>query len=351
MDKNLFWSAAFDSFWNWLFGGVMLIIGVITFFYPNLQPVLNWPTLSQVLPPLGWLAIGIIIWSIGFAWNVRKRLRDKQTEKIAHQENMIIEGKDFKDSQVIKADRLQNVAGRDIYNIQFPKNTTEQSSQPKIAIENLSDLGENGKFHQIRDDEKGEDAWKIISTREYGTAIFANKIREANGGRITLSTGTYLNVPSISSLIKNFTTAEIALEICRLAENFKDRFGHIRDQATLEGEVSEVTAGKNLWILRKDQTERVFYKLRDLFEPAKFQYDCRKDVEDNLQKLFGIFQRYSNSVNMWVSLSSSPLYHGNSLNGLVDAVFGSPATQYINEVDATVETIVQLFIPYIRGEK
>ena len=78
MDKELLISSAFDSFWNWLLGGVMLAISVIAFFYPNLQPVINWPTLSQVLPPAGWIVLGIIIWLVGFAWNVIKRLREKQ---------------------------------------------------------------------------------------------------------------------------------------------------------------------------------------------------------------------------------------------------------------------------------
>ena len=77
MNRRLLFDAAFDSLWNWLLGGITLIISVITFFYPDLQPILNFPTLSEILPPFGWLATGIIIWLVGFVWNVRKRRKEE----------------------------------------------------------------------------------------------------------------------------------------------------------------------------------------------------------------------------------------------------------------------------------
>src|SRR4030095_772073 len=80
MDWKLLRSAAFDSFWNWLLGGVFTIISAITFFDPDLQPVFNFPALSQVLSPLGLLIIGIFIWFLGFAWNIRKQLKQKSLQ-------------------------------------------------------------------------------------------------------------------------------------------------------------------------------------------------------------------------------------------------------------------------------
>jgi len=122
MDWKLLRSAAFDSFWNWLLGGVFTIISVITFFYPDLQPVINFPVLRQVLSPLGLLIIGIVIWLLGFAWNVRKQLKEKPSqnrhETYPANRNEVhgdgIAADIVRDSPVVKAGGSSVAVGRDL---------------------------------------------------------------------------------------------------------------------------------------------------------------------------------------------------------------------------------------------
>jgi hypothetical protein len=50
MDIKKFFSLVFKSIWAWIIGGIFALIGVVTFFFPDLADVLNWESLSQRLP-------------------------------------------------------------------------------------------------------------------------------------------------------------------------------------------------------------------------------------------------------------------------------------------------------------
>ncbi|MHC1783992.1 MAG: hypothetical protein AB9891_14770 [Anaerolineaceae bacterium] len=88
-DKRLLSDSAFDSFWNWIIGGVMDIIGIFAFFRPDL-PFWSWPKFIEFLPWYGWLVIGFIIWLVGFASNVIKRLKEKQKKSFEQNKHKII---------------------------------------------------------------------------------------------------------------------------------------------------------------------------------------------------------------------------------------------------------------------
>ncbi|HEY60495.1 MAG TPA: hypothetical protein G4N92_07430 [Anaerolineae bacterium] len=80
MKKVNFISAALESWWNWIVGGVFQVIGVVLFFRPDLSQVINWIGFISFLPPIAWVIIGVIVWIIGFAFNVRRQLNNGDKE-------------------------------------------------------------------------------------------------------------------------------------------------------------------------------------------------------------------------------------------------------------------------------
>ena len=154
---------------------------------------------------------------------------------------------------------------------------------------------------------------------------------------------------------KRKTIAKAAKEICLLEEKFKDEFKRIKICIVSPREQSEIPSGEEVVERRRKNTETTFHLLTDKFEAIKFELDCRKDIEDNLQKLWGIFVAYSRSIRMWNEIRSMQSYSqpgvllDNSYN--IEMVFGESATKDAQKIDKLVEEITRLLVPYIREEK
>lgn len=134
MEKNILLEAAFDSFWNWLLGGAFMLIGVLTFFEPSLQSALNWPTLSSILPPIGWFLIALIVWLIGFVINVRKRLKQQENDSI----NKYLSGVGIVADKLENSPTVKAKGGRDAYaagrDINFPPQIQDQEKAKQSEV-------------------------------------------------------------------------------------------------------------------------------------------------------------------------------------------------------------------------
>src|SRR6266545_2332026 len=80
MDIKDFLSIVFKPVWTWIVGGVFAVIGLIVFFFPDLGLILNWPSMSNVLPWYFWLSIAIFIWALGVAAEAASRIRKEPPE-------------------------------------------------------------------------------------------------------------------------------------------------------------------------------------------------------------------------------------------------------------------------------
>jgi len=148
---------------------------------------------------------------------------------------------------------------------------------------------------------------------------------------------------------KAINKVELAKKICDLAEDFWCKFEYIRTNPTKDYERDEIKKGRDLWLMRRDNAEESFRELTRKFEPNKYEFDCRKEIEDYLQKLYSLFQRYSNAIFMWVDLKNT--HPQASQDGLVREIFGVEAEKTIEQVENIVENIKELLTPYIRGKQ
>ena len=60
--------------WKWYVGILFGLFQAIVFFFPELQPILTWPVISQWLPWYWWIIIFLIIWGIGTTLEATKKI-------------------------------------------------------------------------------------------------------------------------------------------------------------------------------------------------------------------------------------------------------------------------------------
>jgi hypothetical protein len=149
-----------------------------------------------------------------------------------------------------------------------------------------------------------------------------------------------------------FDKEKSSLELCQLAQGFNDKFHFIRYAMASESERQQMDTGKDVFLLRRQNSEDSFRKLSAYFEKTKWYLydDDRKSIEDDIQKLWRIFLVYSNNVQMYVDQKNT-MGAGIIHADLIEQVFGEPADKALNQSDDTVEDMIKLLTPYVRGEK
>ena len=166
---------------------------------------------------------------------------------------------------------------------------------------------------------------------------------------IILVIGIILQIIYSLAKSKKSRTAE---QICRLAEKFKDSFRYIKYSGyagIIANEKELVDKGANLLLLRQGNAEKYLHEFIKLFEEQKFHFDGRKDVEDNLQELYKIFWMYSNTIQLFVFQTSREPKLIPQI--FIEEIYGDPAEKNIKAADAIIESVIEVFEPYIRGEK
>jgi len=156
---------------------------------------------------------------------------------------------------------------------------------------------------------------------------------------------------------KGINVSETAVQLCRLAEEFSCRFRHIRDAGVFEDEITKDSANENIFLVRQNKAKDSISKLIEIFQSTKYYFDCRVELEQNMDKLVNLIQKYSRALELYadlrgqqvrLALPGTPLPYGN-LDNFMDELFQSGATRTFDEVDKIVETITQMLLPYIRG--
>ncbi len=168
-----------------------MIISVVTFFYPDLQSFLNFPSLSDIFPPIGWFALGLIIWLIGFAWNVRKRLNES-----VHEQNnpASTTTKKVTKSSNQSGGITGNVHAQQVYTGEVHIHGSNLDTEQKEEIQ-TKDEDYLGKYYPLS---SNDISWQSISKKNYGSEKFSKYIQEANGDTHTLPpTGTNIILPSV----------------------------------------------------------------------------------------------------------------------------------------------------------
>jgi hypothetical protein len=188
---KLLLKSAFDSFWNWLLGIPMMAIGIIGFFFPSWQPMMNYTALSGILPSNGWVILfiaGLTIWLLGFAWNVRNRLKEKEKNKILeqpvlppvtlHQPTASADngGQAFNitgNGNIVNNSKIIDLSGATVTDSEIKVTVTNEKdtsvSEVKIKIlQEQDDIQKNYVFKQVR--LISQDSPKLLSC--YATADF-----------------------------------------------------------------------------------------------------------------------------------------------------------------------------------
>lgn len=199
------------------------------------------------------------------------------------------------------------------------------------------------------------------SEKDLGTQITEIEISQTGNSNVgKQSAGTIINnfgkvegeIKDNNAFAKKTYKSESALQICKLAEEFKHKFQFIRYASTLQTERDELSEGRSIWLLRQKKAEESLRNLIDYFKSSKYYFDCRIEVEEELQKLSSIFISYSNSLEMWEDRKNMQVFTP-SLNtsSFQTDIFGSSADKIMKETDEIIEKITLILTPYIRGEK
>ncbi len=168
---------------------------------------------------------------------------------------------------------------------------------------------------------------------------------------------TGLRIETLSEdTLSKVDKANVALQVCKLSQDFADKFEFIRYPQTQPSELNELSKDEDVLILRQKKAKESFRRLVDFIEPdLKYQFDCRRELEESLQKLSNILNSYSFNVYAWVDAKSKQEYMPRGVlieaDSFIEAIYGEAGNKAINEARDIVERIKQLLEPYIRHEK
>ncbi len=122
---------------------------VITFFRPDLQSFMNFPSLGEtfmnfpslgeILPPLGWLMLAFIIWLIGFAFNIKKQLKNKSS----HLPIQSIDRNEVSGDGVI----AKTISDSPVYNKSFNTEKTTIAGENSVAMQDVNILNSFNKLN------------------------------------------------------------------------------------------------------------------------------------------------------------------------------------------------------------
>jgi len=70
---KLFLTFLFRPLWSFVTGLILNVIALLTFFWPDLQPLLSWPRISEIMQWYYWLILGLVVWLVSVAWSAAKQ--------------------------------------------------------------------------------------------------------------------------------------------------------------------------------------------------------------------------------------------------------------------------------------
>lgn len=162
----------------------------------------------------------------------------------------------------------------------------------------------------------------------------------------------------VASQQRNNNLAEIAREICILADNFSIEARRIRWGISTVDEQSRIREGETIIEFRHSVAENILQRLSEAVRKAKFVLPCGKEVDEQVGILFQLFGEYSSSILVYLQLNklnteynkvglfSPPAIEQPRLE-LIDNIFNSGGDRFTTAIEEAVEAITQMLQQYL----
>jgi hypothetical protein len=156
---------------------------------------------------------------------------------------------------------------------------------------------------------------------------------------------------------KSSPQGEIALEMCLLIDEFKDKFRHIGSSWVLASEAQQLKEGQHIFAVRQQSASETLQKLLDLSRRAKYILDHGELVEEKIDALRCLFNEYSLNLDSYLQSSRTAGEHlriGVSIPKTVEEtrmqlfekLFGSGRDEFLNSVNKVIQETTELLRKY-----
>lgn len=151
---------------------------------------------------------------------------------------------------------------------------------------------------------------------------------------------------------------DLALEIYRLADRFRDEFKFIRSAAVFENEMEQLSEGENIFSARQRSTLQTMQQLHEASRKAKVGLDCGDQLEEKVNALRTLFNQDVINFALYFQLGSqADGYYNLGLSipkaieeprmKFIDEIFGTGADRLYRSVDRLVNDMGQILRSYL----
>src|SRR6185436_20189151 len=121
-----------------------------------------------------------------------------------------------------------------------------------------------------------------------------------------------INIQSASTLSNTTDPRKTALDLCLLADRFKEQFAHIRFGMVLPDEADNTG---NIFVRRQQKAGETLQALFDLSQNAKFTLECGEQIEKHVKAINLLFNQYSCDLDAYIHIGT--LIHNEHMAGLL----------------------------------